>query len=274
MNVRNIKRKIKLINDDYIARLFHKECKIGPDDIIVCSFPKSGRTWVRFFVGAYISHLYELGIDAEWNNFVTLAPGPLCNKESGLFDFPKGIDRVIFSHNRYVGRHFAGRKVVYITRNLGDILVSFYFFHRNRNRAYYGEMTLDEFVRNEMDLDGAVDRINYFSRQLERARDVLIIPYESLRTTPETWFKKFILFTNYEYDEKAFYKALEYSSFSSMRKMEREQTEYDSEEQFHTRQGAVNKASNYLDPATIEYVQNMLVQNLQGRLKEYYLIKG
>lgn len=134
-------------------------------------------------------------------------------------------------------------------------------------------MTLDEFVKNEMDLEEAIDRINYFSRQLEKAREVLIIPYEALRAAPEVWFRKLILFSNYEYDEASFYKALKHSSFDSMHKMERTQKGYESEEQFHTRKGAVNQASKYLDQGAMDYVRKLLEQKLHGMLKEYYLFE-
>lgn len=270
IRVRGIKKKLKLINDDYIARLFHKECRIGVDDVLVGSFPRSGRTWIRFFVGAYISHYYELGIEVSWDNFVTLAPGPLCNEESGLMSFPKGIDRVIFSHNRPIGRYFPGRKVVYVTRNFLDILVSSYFFHKQRSESSCGS-SVNDYARRQFDFEEAIDRINYFSQQLTTTSDLLIMPYESMREDPEQWFRRFIMFTNYGYDEGAFSKAMDHSSFSSMRKMELEQREYDSEEGLHTRQGAVNRGTDYLDENTVEYVQHFLDQNLKGLLRKYYL---
>lgn len=274
MSLDRIKKKLGVIYEDYVARIFHKECKIGPDDVIIASYPRSGRTWVRFFIGSYINHLYGLGIDVTWDNFAMLSPGYLCNERDGLLLFPKDVPRVIFSHNKPIGRYFPGRKVIYITRNFVDILVSYYFFHKHRESTQHIDLSVDDFVREEFNFPEAIDRLNYFSGQLEKAEAVLMMPYESMRTVPEHWFKKLLQFANYEYDQAAFQKALEHSSFSSMRRMEREQRGYGSEEKFHTRRGGFSEATNYLSEETIAYVQSLLYRNLRGILKEYYLGHG
>ena len=100
---------------------------------------------------------------------------------------------------------------------------------------------------------------------------MLIMPYESMRKSPVIWFKKLILFSNYSFEEDVFERALIYSSFSSMKKMEQRQMRYDSDEQYHTRKGEIDKPSSYLDEETIVYVQNILENNLKGMLKEYYV---
>lgn len=42
------------ILQDKIYRLINKKYKIRNDDFIIASFPKSGRTWLRFFFASYI----------------------------------------------------------------------------------------------------------------------------------------------------------------------------------------------------------------------------
>ena len=269
--LRRLLKKTSLINEDYIRRIYRKECWIRSDDTIIGSYPRSGRTWVRFFLGAYINHLYKLGLEVNWNNFAMLSPGYLCNERDGLLLFPKGIPRMIFSHNRPIGRYFPNRNVVFITRNFCNIMISVYYFQKHRQKKHLSKLDLREFITHEFDFDDAISRINYFSQQLEIAQDVLIMPYESMRKSPETWFKKLVLFSNYKFEEDAFERALKFSSFSSMKKMEQRQMRYESDEQYHTRKGEIDKPSSYLDEETIVFIENILENNLKGMLKEYYI---
>ncbi len=258
---------------DFVNRLFHKSCRVRQTDILVGSFPKSGRTWIRFFLSAYISDYYQLGIRTNWDNFEILTPSPLCKKIDGLLSPSRYLEyRVIVCHEKRIGRYFPGRKTIFITRNFLDILISYYFFHKNRNRSYYSALDLDEFVLNEFDLGSAISRINYFSKQIEQASEYLILPYEVMRNDPETKLKELIDFTYYQFNYDIFRSALEQSSFSSMRKMEVEQRQYETTEQFHTREGGIFKFRDHLKPETISLVENLLEEQLHPPLRDFYLL--
>lgn len=273
MIFKKIIRRLRILHEDYLSRFFHEKCRISLDDIIIASFPRSGRTWVRFFIGSYIDYYYNLGIEVDWNNFTSLSPGYLCNKRDGLLLFPDHLPRVIFSHNKPIGRYFPKRKVVFLTRTFLDIVVSYYYFHKHRGKTYYKDLDINEFVMNVFNIKEATKRINYFSSQLESSKSTLIIPYERLRNKPEEEFRRLIMFTNYEYNEESFYAALEHSSFKSMREMEKKQKDLNSEEAYHTRKGSVQENSKLLDDETKTYVQNLLEKYLKGKLKDYYLGK-
>lgn len=258
-------------NEEIISRYLHPEKKITDDDVIFASFDKSGRTWVRFFIASYINDYYKLGYNVDWSNFVRLTPGPMYKREE-LMLFPRtDLIKPIFSHRRTIGRFFPGRKVVYITRNFLDILVSFYFFHKNRNWNDLEDMDINQFAMSGFDLDEAINRINYFSRQLEEARDYLVIPYEELRKETDSTFRRIIEFTPYEYDEDVFKRAMEHSSFESMQKLELEGRNGVSIEKLHTRRGETNKYKEYLSDEVFSLITAQLDKKMTGVLKKYYL---
>jgi hypothetical protein len=269
--LKSLKGRLSGFNDEYIARLFHYSHRITKNDIIFGSFDKSGRTWVRFFIAAYISRYYNLGINVDWTNYYQVTPGTQFKKE-GLLLFPtRKIVKPIFSHRRTIGRYFPGRKVVYITRNMLDILVSFYFFHKHRSWHDYRDVDVNDFVLNHFDLDEAINRINYFSSQLKMAREIFLLPYEELRKEPETKFTELITFTGYGYDQAIFHEAIERSSLRSMQQLELDVSQSDSTEQLHARQGGIYTYADYLNQNVICFVLDQLEQKLTGKLKQFYI---
>jgi hypothetical protein len=261
--------------DDRIARLFYKPCQITKNDILFGSYQKSGRTWVRFFIAAYVNELYNLNLSIDWNNFTLLTPSAMCNGRDGLLAFPRehaGDSRVIFSHNRDIGRFFPGKKVIYLTRNLSDAIISLYFFRKHRGVPGLWQTSIADFVRN-FDFKGAISLINYFSKQLDKASDRLLLSYEELKAKPRERFEEIIRFTNYDYDEKIFRMAMDFSSFDSMRKLEMQKKGFDSmpQEGFHTRRQEAGGHTAYLDDETIEFVRSRFRDGLTGILREHYL---
>lgn len=258
-------------NEEIISRYVHPEKKITDNDVIFASFDKSGRTWVRFFIASYINDYYELGYNVDWSNFIRLTPGPMYKKEE-LMLFPRtDLVKPIFSHRRTIGRFFPGRKVVYITRNFLDILVSFYFFHKNRNWYDFENMDVNRFAMSAFDLDEAISRINYFSRKLEKASEYMVVPYEELRQETESTFRRIIEFTPYEFDKNVFRRAMEHSSFESMQKLELKGRGDVAREKLHARRGETNKYKEYLSQDAISFVKDRLDKKMTGALKKYYL---
>ena len=260
------------IFEDRINRIICKKCRIRKDDLIMASFPKSGRTWVRFFMAEYINQIYNLDYKLNWDNFVYLSPSPLCNKRDGLRNLPNIDKRFILSHDKRIGRFFKNRKVIFITRNFFDIIISYYFFHKNRDKKDFEKLEINDFAKNIFNMKEAVNRINYFSKQLPKSNSYFIIPYENLKVEYEKIFPEIINFSFFPYDQKKIKTAINFSSFNNMRKLEKEKLKEEKQENFHTREGKSFKYKNYLTEETISYIKNYLEKNLKGILRKYYLI--
>lgn len=119
-------------------KIYNKKRKLGiknifPDDAFICSFPKSGNTWVRFILANALS-----------NETITL---------KNINKFVPGVHAHSASVNemnspRYIKSHFPYfelyPKTVYIHRDFRDVVTSFYHFKKGQGK-FTG--TLDDFYR-------------------------------------------------------------------------------------------------------------------------------
>lgn len=270
--IQKIKSKFREIFEGKIVRLFCPKCKVKDDDLIFASYEKSGRTWVRFFVAEYINLTYNFGYDISWENFTKLTPSPLCNKRDGLLSFPKGmIPRPIFSHNAVVIPFIPHRKVVFISRNFFDIIVSKYFFMMHRNKKSLSKIDINTFIAKKFNYSKAFKKINSFSKAINKSSDYLIVSYEDLKKDPKKNFRRIIKFSDYPYNEKLIDEAIKNASFDSMHKKEVKEKKYKNKEAFHTRKGNVSGYHDYLTDDSIIFLKSKISNGLKGVLKNYFL---
>ena len=96
--------------------------------ILVCSYPKSGRTWLRFILANYFNELFSLDLDVNMHSMFNIIPNKGINGLRGepayLFKDRRDIPFITFSHARKIG---SNKKVIVLLRNVYDALVSYYF---------------------------------------------------------------------------------------------------------------------------------------------------
>jgi hypothetical protein len=213
-------------------------------DVFLCSYPKSGRTWVRQFLAQYMSLVYDLGytekydltkllgiVPAEW--MMVLHPVP--------FKYQGRIPRVRCSHFLPDGR-VKGQRIIWLTRGAEDTLVS-YYYHRQRVEQ------ISEFVRSR------VHELVFYYNEWDEAlwdQDYLPITYEQLLGNPKWWFRAIIMFVGLEWDERHFATALERASFQNMR---RDQAGSGDE---RIRKGVVGGYKAELAQEDIEYIRGIV----------------
>ncbi len=122
--------------------------QLTKEDIILATFPKSGTTWFRFILGNIISYI-ELNsklIDYEIIN------GDLrCSydsREVASINY-NCIPRVFATHKLYSSWKFNKFKSIYILRNPGDVMISFYHYNNSLKKPYIEIDSLKEFIRND-----------------------------------------------------------------------------------------------------------------------------
>lgn len=245
---------------------------LNDSDIFVGSFPKSGKTWVRFFIANYLTQYLHLNVNIDWNNFTIYAPGLLKYDPGALRKTPQQISRMIFSHNRPIAKYFPGRKVLFITRNMADIVVSYYHYHKTRKNPEYANYDIDTFAHHVFDISEAVERLNLFASMLQKSKDCLIIPYENLVADPQHQFRKIVDFSEWNYLDDIFEYALDRSSFENMKKLENQKGKDDNS--YHVRKGKSNTAFEELRETTIEYINEFVENNLDSSVKPYYVYSG
>ncbi len=161
--------------------------------IDVVSFPKSGKTWLRFMVGSVLAEI-------SGEPFERVQRAMMPTGES-LAWWPDGLPLPVFSHGDYrpggtfPADRYAGRDVVRLVRDPRDVVASHYFHERFGMCRFEG--SLDEFVRRvptpdeigtNRDLWGAWAAIDFMAAWHRAAtsfgRDTLV-RYEQVRTDPE-----------------------------------------------------------------------------------------
>ena len=134
------------------------------NDIFLCSYPKSGRTWLRFLLTYYQIRLFDVDYPLTLRNFPPLSPNVTLFSVFRLQDPPTEapIHRILGTHSE-LPVLFRGLPLIMLRRDLRDTLVSFYY----RRRAL-GEFRgdLESFLRSPWGLRHAVRYHNRWCRAL------------------------------------------------------------------------------------------------------------
>ena len=123
---------------------------VDEGDVWVCTFPKSGTTWMQQIVYLLKTKDFEGGrtipIDVRVPEIEIPTPYP--PKPENIDEIGKRpTPRLIKSHMAYcmLPKNINKAKVIYVYRNPRDMLVSFYHFYRAWTASYY-EGTFEELV--------------------------------------------------------------------------------------------------------------------------------
>ena len=242
-------------------------------DVVILSAPKSGRTWIRTFLCAYLCRRYGLEF--------TLQPGRYDHP-----DFP----RVIFSHDRFEHRtkgnrwdRFRGKylvpkrelrkaKIVLLVRDPRDCFVSLFLQMTRRDPGAdpaFKQKSVSELLRDDrFGIRGIVRVMNDWLDEFAGRKDFTMIRYEALRASPAEHFRDLLAVVGETtLDMSIFQEALEFSRFENMQKLEAAGV-FDSKilhpgdvrdpESFKVRRGKVGGFREYLSPEDLEYAADVL----------------
>src|SRR5213078_2826538 len=179
----------------WTRRNFSSRAKLlSGGEVLILSAPKSGRTWIRTFLCAYLCKRHGLEF--------TLQPGRY--NQSG---FP----RVIFSHDlfehrtkgdlwdRLRGKYLVPRrelsraKIILLARDPRDCFVSLYLQITRRDPHAPSELrqkTVSEMLRDErFGVLAIVNTMNAWIDEFSRRDNFTLIRYEALRASPAEHFR-------------------------------------------------------------------------------------
>jgi hypothetical protein len=196
-----------------------------PDaDVVLISFPKSGRTFVR----AMLARLFQrqFGID-----------------ERALLDFPTlrraapEVPRLLVTHAGDAMREaeevlvdaadYRGKKIVLLARHPGDVAVSRYHHlkHRSRDRARQklAEQPLETFVWSEKGgIAAIVKYLNEWARLRAQDLPVTIVRYEDFLSEPQQTLSTLASALGLNAGAEDIGDAVEFASFGNLKQREQE----------------------------------------------------
>lgn len=183
--------------------------------MLFLSYPKSGRTWVRFLVDAYladglqVSNVFEVErrLDRRWRIEWTHLTGAMI----ALLPY----DRVEVDP-----AEIDGRDCVFLTRDPYATLASAYFQARDRVKVFSGSPS--EFVRSP--LFGA-RKLAAFYEMVEGLRERFSsfteLSYEGMREDPAAGLRTVLEALGAEIDPERIARAVELGGFESLRRLAR-----------------------------------------------------
>jgi hypothetical protein len=205
--------------------------KLRRADVVVVSFGKSGRTWLRVM----LSRFYQVRHGLAERHLIGFDNLHLRNP---------AIPRIFFTHDNYLKDYtgnrdskadYYGTKVVLLVRHPADVAVSQYHQWRHRMRpnkktlnAYpeHGEeVGIAEFVaERDAGLAKVMDFMNRWADAMPRIPHLMVLSYEDLRARPEATLADLLAFMGTPGEPAEIAEAVAFASFENMQKMEQRRT--------------------------------------------------
>lgn len=242
-------------------------------EVVLVSFPKTGRTWLRLLIGRALTKQFGLSNanPMELHQLAARHPGIpkiwVSHDDNPQFKAPDDLET---SKRRY-----RRKKVILLVRDPRDVLVSLYFQMRQRRQRYTGD--LSTFITERVgSFDTLLRFYNIWAAERHVPRDLLLVRYEDLSIDPARELRRVLRFIGLpEVPDVVIAEAVQFAAFGNMRRMEvadrfgsrrLRPADPDDPESYKTRRGRVGGHVEYLQPAEI----TDLTAKMQRTLDPFY----
>ena len=205
--------------------------KLQRADIVVVSFGKSGRTWLRVMLSHLFRVMYKLPENAimGFDNF---------------HNFNRAVPKVFYTHDNYIKdftgdfetkKPFYSKPVVLLARDPRDVAVSQFFQWKfrikptkvaiNNYPPQGSDISLYDFVMgdNGGSMQAVADYLNLWAKEAPRVEKFHLLRYEDLRSSTTEQLRSLLGFMEVNATDAHVDAAVEYSSYENMKKMESKQ---------------------------------------------------
>lgn len=184
----------------------------------VVSYPKCGRTWSRTTLRRYLDLAgTAAGAFESDGNFVRRPDSRFLkfDEDQGSWvPTPLRIDQL-----RFHARKYRGKKVCFMARHPGDVLVSSWYHLTYRERIY--TRGLSEFIRDELvGIEKVIAFMNMWMENRHVPEAFHLATYERMREDPLSGFTGMFTFLGVEVKPELLRAAIEGTSFENMKQME------------------------------------------------------
>ena len=253
-------------------------------DIVVVSFGKSGRTWLRVM----LSRIYQLKHKLPQRALISF---------DNLHYMNRAVPKVFFTHDNYIKDYtgnadskadFYKHKVVLLARDPRDVAVSQFFQWQYRMKPnkkilnkYPGErdeVSMFDFVMDpDAGLPKIIDFMNLWAEERSRMKGFFLLRYEDLRTQPEETLRALLKFMGTPGTDAEIREAIEFSSYENMKKMEQKKTfwlsggrmvpkDRDNPNTYKVRRAKVGGYRDYFDDDQVARIETLV----NSTLSPYY----
>jgi hypothetical protein len=249
-------------------------------DVVIVSYGKSGRTWLRVM----LSRLYQVKHNLSKRHLLGF---------DNLNAMNHAIPKIFLTHDNYIKDYtgnfdnksdFYDHKVVLLARDPRDVAVSQYFQWRYRMKPDKivllrypddrEEVSTFDFVMNEnAGLPKIIEFMNLWASERERLKGFHLLRYEDLRARPEEALKGLLEFIGTPGTAEEIREAVEFSSYENMKKMEQRKTfwlsggrmapkDRGNPDSYKVRRAKVGGYRDYFDDAQVEQIETLVNSTL------------
>lgn len=223
-------------------------------DVILSSFPRSGSTWVRFFLCNLISLTEWGGIQVDFRimNETMVALG----RNNLVMPWQIScMPRIVKTHQPYK-RVLGDILAIGIVRDPRDVMVSYYHFEKFRKGNFKG--VFSEFIRTKK--YGIDNWFNHYRSWINRWD--LVVRYEDLRTDSFSEFSRILKLIDSKFPQGIIHEAINRSGVNEVRKLEVSgDLSSTVEEARFVRSGKSNQWRNYFNSDDEQYFEQLRDRN-------------
>ena len=205
--------------------------KLQAADVVVVSFGKSGRTWLRVM----LSRVYQLKHKLSTRNILGF---------DNLHYRNRAIPKIFFTHDNYIKDYtgqsdskadFYTKKVVLLARDPRDVAVSQFFQWKFRMKPE--KKVLNEYPTQEQDVpifDFVMDPgaglpkimafMNLWAEEIPHLKHFLLVRYEDLKANPHQTLNDLLGFMDTPATDEQIAEAVDFASYDNMKQMEQQRT--------------------------------------------------
>ncbi|MET1756683.1 sulfotransferase domain-containing protein [Novosphingobium sp. RD2P27] len=238
-------------------------------DAILVSFPKSGRTWLRYLLSCYLAELAELGFQPDLASTFRVLPNFDRSRHRGINGFAgkrPQLPLILVSHLPFNERMFLQRPIIFLVRDPRDVIVSAYFHATRHKRVFEG--SIGAFLDNSTyGLPALIAFTNGWAEALS-TREHLVRSYEDLHSDTQSAVAGILDFLNIAVEPALLQRAIALAQFDKMRAREQEQGipdhDYDrgDTQSLRMRSGKAHAYGNVMSPAEVAHVLDACAEGL------------
>ena len=233
--------------------------------VYIISYPKSGRTWLRTLLGKALCEYYGIEERCMLNtHLVTRYAKVLPTQFSHDMKGSELWNELETDKSRY--RH---KKVVFLARQPHDVMVSFYFHIKNRNKQFNG--SISEFIRSDRwGIKKLLNFNNIWHSNQGLFEDFILLKYEDMhKDTNDCLFSLLNFIGATEIPKSVVTDAVSFCHIENMRKLEISNQLNDHRlslknkiepEALKARRGKIGGYIDYLCQEDIAYIDQVILE--------------
>jgi len=244
-------------------------------NVVLVSFPKCGRTWLRMLIGKTLQQMHPR------------IPDRKLLRLSELYYYHSDIPRFWITHNspkKHLQSNdwiektydtFQSKQIIYLIRHPLDVMVSYFHQLKNRKKSFQGNM--DDFIDNRnKSINLIITFYNNWIKLIDEIDHTLVLSYEDLQYDAFQALKELFSFIDCPLgipSADILQGAVDYSKFDNMRRLESSQKYEDqilnpgdqnNKNSFKTRKGKTGSHREELNERQLNTVRKIVANQLHS----------